>query len=250
MTNRIGTSLLVALGIGAAGCGSSSSSAGDDGFVSDPEITRLVIEVDSVPGFEPRAQSIEQIERGLSEILDKLDGVDIVIDGMIESRGADYEWTFSELRALADETFDLEVPVNTAKMHALFIDGRDDDPDRTLFGLAWDNRHHAIWKDTIEGSCAGILGVLGFCDMAERAIWTHEIGHNLGLVNNGLPMVEDHEDQQHPAHDVDDSCVMYWAYDGAELLPALESGLLGQQQANLGFCAPSLADIAAASAPR
>jgi hypothetical protein len=43
----------------------------------------------------------------------------------------------------------------------------------------------------------------------------HEFGHAVGLVDNGIPMVEPHGDQQHRGHCNDDECVMFWLNEGA-----------------------------------
>jgi hypothetical protein len=42
--------------------------------------------------------------------------------------------------------------------------------------------------------------------------WTlaHEIGHAIGLVNHGVPMVTPHEDAANPGHDTNEKCIMYW----------------------------------------
>lgn len=198
-----------------------------------------------MPGFEPRPAVARQIESTFADVLDKPDGVEVVVDQPIPSRGASHEWSFDELQQLARDTFDLSVPNDTVKMHAMFIDGRDAEADRTLLGLAWDNRHMAIWKDTIESSCSGLLGLTNFCPAAERTIWTHEAGHVLGLVNFGLPMADDHEDPDHQHHDADPECVMYWAYDGESAVDALQERFLGGTEQAFGFCEASRADIAA-----
>jgi hypothetical protein len=48
----------------------------------------------------------------------------------------------------------------------------------------------------------------------EQVTLIHEIGHAIGLVNNGLPMVEAHQDADHGAHCNNPDCVMYWANEG------------------------------------
>ena len=56
----------------------------------------------------------------------------------------------------------------------------------------------------------------------------------LGLVANGLVMVGNHQDAAHGAHDSNDRCIMYWAYEGSGILDALSRGLFGDVP-NLGF---------------
>lgn len=120
-----------------------------------------------------------------------------------------------------------------------------------MLGLAWGHSHIAMFKDNIARSCnaRSTLGLLdaSACERAESAVWLHEIGHILGLVDNGLPMVTNHRDPdpEHGRHDVDPSCIMYWTYDGEAAVDAVFSNLLGSGS-ELGFCPNDLADIDAA----
>lgn len=42
----------------------------------------------------------------------------------------------------------------------------------------------------------------------------HELGHAIGLVNNGIPMSSPHQDAEHGAHTTNNECVMYWLNEG------------------------------------
>jgi hypothetical protein len=43
----------------------------------------------------------------------------------------------------------------------------------------------------------------------QGTILVHEMGHLLGLVNNGVPMVTPHEDPEEAHHDADEDCVLH-----------------------------------------
>lgn len=261
-----------------AACGSSGDDAGDDdplvvdaaatgdapasGADASPPASRvsdlirgdqvgaLVLEIDLVPGREPRAQVEADLLTQLEVLLDKPAGISAVHDDAITSRGADHAWTDAELFALAGETFD-GAGADTAVIHTMFVDGHSehDSSSGVILGLAWSNRHIVIFADTIEETCgsAALPPVLleELCSGAELAIWTHEVGHVIGLVDNGLPMVADHRDPDHGAHDVDDDCVMYWAYQGDALVTRLAERLAAGGEAALPFGDACLADIAA-----
>jgi hypothetical protein len=228
------------------------------GYVRAAPYPRLAFEIDSVPGFEPRDAVAADLAAMLESLLDKPAGVDAVADQALASRGGDHAWTEAELRDLADETFDLDVAADTTKIHALFVDGhsaRDDAGGGVILGIAWANTHLVIFKQTIETMCAGRTTLPPLlrdqlCSGGELAIWTHEVGHVIGLVDNGLPMVADHADRAHGAHDVDDGCVMYWSYDGEAVLDTLEAQLLGGGAAGLAFDDACIADIDAAKTTR
>lgn len=212
--------------------------------------SKLVLEIDSVPGFEPRAAAEDDVLGQLDQILDKPDGITLVHDGVLTSRGEDHAWTDEELFALADETFDLDADESTIKMHVLFVDGHSarDTDSGVILGLAWSNTHLAMFKQSIEDTCAGPLTPPllrePLCESAEFSVWLHELGHLLGLVNTGLAMVNDHQDAEHGAHDVSDECVMYWAYEGDAVVGQLRDRLMSGNDELLAFDEECLTDIA------
>lgn len=208
--------------------------------------TRLVIELDVVAGAEPRAGVTADLVTRLSTLLDKPAGIEVVM-GSIASRGVDHAWTEAELFALGDETFANEAPPGTVVMHVMWLDGHHerDGASGAILGVAWAHTHIAVFESTIESSCDGqpLLGDR-LCATAQYGVWLHEVGHVLGLVDNGTPMVTPHLDADHGHHDSDDGCLMYWAYESSAGLDALASTLLGGGAAP-DFDAACLADLAA-----
>lgn len=219
-------------------------------YIRSDSFARLVIEVDSVAGFEPLASSASSLESRLEAILDKPLGVEVVNHATIASRGSDHQWTFAELRALAASTFDLAVDSDTVKMHVLCVDGSYATPGGgVVLGIAWDQMHITLFQQTIQETCAATFVPPIFedqlCADAELAIWVHEVGHVLGLVDNGIPMQADHEDHDHEGHDRSSSCVMYWAYEGDALVSRVADDLISTGSSALDFDAECLDDIAA-----
>ena len=220
-------------------------------LVRDTIFDELVIEIDSVPGMEPREETDDGLTGLLPDLVDKPGGVTAVRDGAIASRGADHVWTFDELDELAADSFDLEAPSGAIKIHMMYIDGHSelDGDGGVILGLAWSHTHLAMFKQTIEDNCASVPVLLReqVCAGAELSIATHEVGHLLGLVDNGLPMVDDHRDpdEAHGRHDASDACVMYYAYEGQALFDTLADQLTGGGDAEIGFDDACLADLAA-----
>ena len=219
-------------------------------YVLHDEHTRLVIEVDFARGMAPRDAVEGDVRDGFQELLGKPDGVEVTRDQELEPRGSDPAWSPAELRELADSTYDLEVDSGTTKMHTVFVDGHSDqDSDQgVILGLQFD-RHIILFKETIEDACTGsVLGPVlqeRACRETERAIWAHEFGHAIGLVDNGLPMAQDHKDPEHGAHDESDDCIMYWAYQGGALGGRIRDRLTSGESVTLDFDEACLADVAA-----
>ncbi len=53
---------------------------------------------------------------------------------------------------------------------------------------------------------------------AEQTTIVHELGHALGLVNNGLPLRSLHHDTANGAHCLNTACIMYWKNEASESL--------------------------------
>jgi hypothetical protein len=213
--------------------------------------SRLVIEVDYVPGREPRQSSIDELEAILESVLDKPGGVQVVLDEELATQGPDHAWTIDERVQLAIATSNLQVDDDTIKIHTLSLDGRaieDDSMDGVLLGVAWGFENIVLWRDTLDGGCMGVgMLVDELCAQAELLIWQHEVGHVVGLVDGGLPMVDNHLDPTPGAgkHDVDHACVMFREYEGLDAIDAtLDRVLMGGPAIELD--AACLADIEAA----
>ncbi|KIG19300.1 Membrane metalloprotease [Enhygromyxa salina] len=217
---------------------------------SDP-YPRLVIELDSTPGFEARAEVAEDIVTLFSGMLDKPAGIEIVWDDEITPKG-DGAWTPADRSQAASEHRNLEIPDDAVKVHVMFVDGHaaeDEEMSGAILGYAWGSTI-MMFKDTIQSNCmAAILGPLQdqLCREAEYLIWAHEFGHVIGLVDNGLPMVEDHRDPNpdHGDHDANADCVMYWAYSSTDALDSILDRLINMQPP-VEFDDACLADIDAA----
>ncbi len=212
--------------------------------------SRLVLEVDATEGFAPRATSETAVVDTLRAVVDKPSGVSVARDQMtLPRKGSTYEWTFQELNQLATSTFNLAPAAGTVRMHVMFLDGQHQGGN--VLGLAWASTHLVVFKETIERHCRSGLGAtLGdqVCEAAEKGVWVHELGHLLGLVNNGLPMAAPHQDANHPGHDSNDRCVMFWAFDTSTSLDKVAREILGGQSVSLQFDDACKADLAAGRA--
>lgn len=227
-------------------------------YIRSDSYTKLVLEIDYMPGLAPAQISQDRLVAGLADLLDKPDGIEIVLDKELPARGADHEWTFAELDATLDANLDYEVDEKTVKIHTIFVDGHSELDDATgkVLGLSWGGWKLVVFNESVQDSCI-VLRPNGkpfsikkqdtICKITEHSVWIHEIGHLLGLVDNGLPMVSDHRDPDpgHGAHDDNELCVMYWANDRSGMLERIRDNVEGGEESSLGFDDACLADIAA-----
>lgn len=213
-------------------------------YIRGENFGRLVVEVDTAPGLEPRTGVSAEIEARFGAILDKPDGVEVRLHDRNLPSPANGVWTAEALVELGEQVNDIPTDGDTIEIHTMWLAGRYEN-ENTL-GTAWRNRHIAMFPEKISEFCTDVL-LVGemLCPIAETAIWTHEVGHVIGLVDNGVDMVADHEDKAHGKHDENRDCIMYWSYDGADALDLLNERVLQGRLDAPAFDQACLDDIAA-----
>lgn len=213
--------------------------------LADP-YSKLILEVDFVDGFAPSDIDADMVGH-LSGLVDKPDGIQIVRDQAIASLGQDHVWTFDEIKTLFASHLSLELAANETRIHVIFVDGgyTGDTAESTILGLAW-GTNVVMFEQNILNSCAKPILNGKLCGYTEQAIWLHEIGHVIGLVNNGAPLTAEHQDPDHGHHCSNPDCIMYWAYEGTALVEALRGKLDANEEATIfEFDSDCMADLAA-----
>lgn len=223
---------------------SSSTPGGDDapidartpgdgsvkGTVFDPAITTVTIEIDYEAGEEPFTGNII----GFGDTFDiTTTNVDRLFAGkkqlaipttlaQMQSIGtvADEELTAAEILALAN-THRMKRDSATEKTYyVLFVSGYFTDsvgPKPSILGVSFgDTGVMVMFKDVVRSSST----FPNIQRYVEQSTLVHELGHAIGLVNNGVPLASAHQDATHGAHCTNESCVMYWQNEGASAMAA------------------------------
>jgi hypothetical protein len=123
------------------------------------------------------------------------------------------KWTTSEVIQLSQKMH----PQPDESFKIFFLNGRASDGDGIIGFHINGTKIIAIFKDVIR-STGNNEPMQSVPKYVEQATLVHEMGHALGLVNNGVPMQENHHDSAHGAHCTNRKCVMYWANEGASSL--------------------------------
>ena len=124
-------------------------------------------------------------------------------------------WTEKELAALAHSVVRPPVP-NQRLVSVIFVHGLYEG-DNHILGVSFSGyRFTFIFKDVV----TSVGGDSVFQKYVEQATSVHEVGHVVGLVNNGLPMYKNHEDAEHANHSSDPKDVMYWHFTSPEEISA------------------------------
>ena len=146
----------------------------------------------------------------------------------IEDQNKD-SWTFNELKNLGDSLAPQLIDGTTANVSVIFLNGKYKGSD-SILGIHLGGTYYSfVFKDIV----LSVGGSSKTQFYVEQATVVHEIGHSIGLVNNGLPMKEPHEDIEHSHHTTNEDGVMYWAVESPNEILSLLSGTILDDELNL-----------------
>lgn len=208
--------------------------------------TQLVIEVDHAPGRAPSLAAQEHLLQTMRNITAKA-SVTMTLEASLPDEAR--TWTADDLVDLETRTRTTRHAAPVAVLHVLYPAGHYEDPG--VAGLTVSGPvigPVTVFRDTIDDIDLGLpTGPLPLPtsarDQMERVTLLHEAGHAIGLVDNGLPMVRDHEDKEHDGHSANEASIMWWRFEQAE---GLREALLDDGTLPETFDADDRADIRAA----
>lgn len=172
-------------------------------YLRDDQYTNWVIEVDYVEGFRPSPSALSLLKARMAELVHK-DNIDIVVDDALPATGRN--WNIPALLDLKRDHQDFTTTGDRIVTWVAYLDGQwPSDGGGNVLGVALsDHETVGILAEDIEDS-----GFLLISDLdVEKTVIIHELGHILGLVDNGLEMQTAHSDGG--AHSNSRSSVM-WA---------------------------------------
>lgn len=162
-------------------------------------------------------ENIEALFANRPSPLDVLVPADLAAMNQIPDQNKD-SYTLQEIKDIAD-TYRIGTNTRTdGSVFLLYLDGYYNDGDGEVPGVLGLNivgtTITAIFKPVV-ASTSPFSRVQTF---VEQTTIIHELGHALGLVNNGVPTTSDHHDEPHGAHCTNTDCVMYYQNEGSSAL--------------------------------
>lgn len=251
-------------GVGYTGTTGTSTGApfqhGPVDLITDRNWPGLRVRIDYVEGHGPDPDALDEMRTELDALVAsghivKPAGIELVLDDALPAGDPGAVYTFEQLNYTLGVNAGPNEEGDFVIIHALWTDGSyetDGDGGLTL-GFAYGSNRLVMLADNIERGCDTFLnGPLGLgmgqrvCEVTEATVGMHELGHLFGLVNNGLDMQVDHQDEEHGRHDDNEDCLMYWAVEGSTAFEAVAAGSgLGGPEVKQ-FDAECLADMMAA----
>ena len=132
-------------------------------------------------------------------------------------------WTISEILNLSNSYRTNKSTADTGRFFIVFLNGyysENGNNNQNVIGVNISGTPIiAIFKQVIN-STGNSITIIGRATRVyvEQSTLVHEMGHALGLVNNGVPLTTQHQDTQNGAHCNNTLCVMYYANTGTTAL--------------------------------
>ena len=190
-------------------------------FLSDVNYKKLRVEFVYAAGMRPAASTLDNIRSFLTEHLKKPDGIEFT-EKEIGSPGKSV-FSIDDIRAIEQTHRNTEKDDKTITAWIFFADGdyAANGQGSKVLGVAYGVSSMAVFEKTIREFSGGLTQPAE--TTVETIVSNHEFGHILGLVNNGISMAEDHQDQAHGKHCNNSKCLMYYSTETSDLI----SNLLG-----------------------
>ncbi len=180
------------------------SSAED--FLKADDFDQLVVEIQYMEGYRPTDEAVDQLKTFLEARLNK-GSITMMEPAVIPAAGQN-AYSADQIRALEEEHRTVYPEEGILSAYFIFVDGEWDVSDNVL-GIAYYNTSMALFGAKIDEASGGLFQ--HGRDKIEATVMLHEFGHILGLVNNGVDMQENHQDEENGSHCDESTCLMYYS---------------------------------------
>ncbi|MGZ3883562.1 MAG: peptidase [Bacteroidia bacterium] len=208
-------------------------------FLSGSNYSKLVVEIQSMPGMQPAAATMDNLKAFLEQRLNKPGGVQIVQSSVPPSKSV---YSIFDIEAIESANRTQHTQAGTLTAYILFVNGSYNlnSGNSKVLGVTYKPSSMVIFDQTIKEYSGGLTQPS--VETLESSVSEHEFGHILGLVNNGSAMQTAHQDTPHGKHCTNTNCLMYWSAETSDVvgnvlgnnIPVLDANCISDLQANGG----------------
>jgi len=204
-------------------------------LLASDNYTSLTVELQYGPGMQLQEQSVANLQGFLEQRLNKPGG--ITIQSKPVATVGKSVVSVADITSFTDKNRTAYTDGNRITIYIYITDASFDKGN--VVGVAYRNTSVCLFGKTIQANSGGINQASRV--KVESGVLLHEIGHLLGLVNNGTGMITPHEDVDNRAHCTNTNCLMYYTIETTGLMnmlnnniPQLDANCLNDLKANGG----------------
>ena len=184
-----------------------STGASAHDFLASDIYRKLTVEIQYMPGNEPKKDAIKELKQFLTQYLDKPDGISVTVSEI--PAASDSVLSLEEITAIEKRYRTSYTKGTELAAYILITNGYSYNKD--ALGIAYRNtsmvllgKHIANHSDKFKKPSRSDL---------QSRVMQHEFGHLLGLVNTGTSLATAHQDVEHDKHCKNKWCLMYYLTD-------------------------------------
>jgi predicted Zn-dependent protease len=177
-------------------------------LLSGEEYEKLIVEIQYPKGYVLPSGSVTDMENFLNKYVNKPQGIQVITTEI--NVPANNQYTIAEIKDIEKNNRTQFNRVDTMATYLFLADGdyEENSGNNKVLGVAYQNTSMTLFQKTIQDLSGGIGQPSE--RMLTSTVLMHEVGHILGLVNVGTPMVTEHQDGAHGKHCDNDRCLMFW----------------------------------------
>ncbi|MHB8632811.1 MAG: hypothetical protein ACYDBQ_02425 [Thermoplasmatota archaeon] len=190
-----------------------------------------IVEVDYATDNQPPTAALQGLHDRLSAVVHP--AVEMRLDEGLST--SPQNWTDAALLSFAALHKGVQTGGANVSTHLLFVDGHyfADDANGKVLGITFDHDTIVVFPQSIQASCStfAIPPCTYSYEQVLLPVLVHEFGHAMGLVNNGIHMVRNHEatacgtnPQGGLRHSSNSNSVMYCAVETSNFLQQFLGG--------------------------
>jgi len=195
-------------------------------LLSSSKYKSLTVEVQYMPGFAPDNNALTQLQQFLSNHLNKPGGITITTRQIAAASGT----TLNAQQVHQIEKQNRSEFSNSDGIAVYILYTNGEYTNNQTLGIAYRNTSAALFGKTIRDNSGGVGQVSR--TKLEATVLQHELGHLLGLVDNGTSMQTPHKDAGHGSHCNNSNCLMFYASETTDILGFLLTGNVPSLDAN------------------
>ena len=205
-------------------------SSGKD-ILSDQNYKSLEIQINYMPGYAPADTVLNHLKNYLTELVRKPVGINIY--PALVSPTVASPISLNEVVNLEKTIRTNFTRSQTMSIHIMIIDAEYQTSD--ILGISYWNTSMCVFGKTVS-KFSGRTGLVSKNQLM-ITLMEHEMGHLLGLVDQGTPMVTSHK-SNNGAHCNNSNCLMYYIIEtnsyGNSTVPVLDANCRADLTANGG----------------
>lgn len=187
-------------------------------FLTADDFEKLTIEIDYYKDYPVNAEVINNLQTFLEERLHKPGGISVVLDDELTDEDAKIFYNELRLVDMEESHRDIFTTENNLAAYIMVLNGIV--TNKYAGGLAYYNTSAATFPETYYPVADTVEGLRR--EDLITAVLIHEVGHLLGLVNIGTPLVENHAYEAQKGHCMVKTCAM-WPALNSENVTKLKS---------------------------